>query len=492
MTDNSLESPLAFLERAFDGEPLEFDLTRYEQWWRDTGQSISEAIDQAGTPRLKMFDQRGRRIDQIGYDSGYRQMLASGYRAGIVWRVFSQNELTPFFHFGYLTAFFDPGLYCPYTVTLGLAHVLHKYGSQTLQQRFMPHLLKRDDSFWQGATWMTEIGGGSDLGATVKTHATPAGEGRWRLNGEKYFASNVGAELAVVAARPDDAPGGIHGLALFLVPRQRQDGTLNYHVRRLKDKIGTRSVPTGEVELRNSEAWLIGKASEGIYLIMEILNISRVANSIASIALAQRAIRDAARFAAGRELFGGYLIRKPMAKQQFRYRLSMLNAGFRLAWEAVDLLNNVWRLEPPYSDRYLLFRLVAHLAKYWTAEFAAQTAKWGMELHGGLGALAEFPPERHFREAMILNIWEGTPHRQMLDALQIMREKKAHHLLREHLASETPRALNEINEKIDTLLAMPEHMQEEKIEPLFRQLALTVAKRLLHRDRHAALSRSLP
>lgn len=234
------------------------------------------------------------------------------------------------------------------------------------------------------------------------------------------------------------------------------------------------------MELRDSEAWLLGKADQGVYLIMEILNLSRVANSVASVALAQRAISDAAAFAAHREVFGERLIRQPMARQQFRYRLALLNAGFRLAWEAVTLLNHVWTLEPPYSERYLLFRLVAHLAKYWTAEFAAQTAKWSMEIHGGLGVLAEFPAERHFREAMILAIWEGAPHRQMLDALQLMREKKAHKLLIAHLESHDPdrEEQDTLIRKIDSLLEMPVAMQEESFEPVFRRLAQFTAKSL--------------
>src|SRR5260370_945964 len=143
---------------------------------------------------------------------------------------------------------------------------------------------------------MTEIKGGSDLGAAVETIARPEGDG-WRLSGEKYFTSNAGAELAVVAARPEGASAGVRGLALFLVPRYRQDGELNYFVRRLKDKIATRSVPTGEVELKDSEGYLLGSADSGIYLILEVLNLSRVANSVVSVALAQRAMVGALSYA---------------------------------------------------------------------------------------------------------------------------------------------------------------------------------------------------
>jgi alkylation response protein AidB-like acyl-CoA dehydrogenase len=147
----------------------------------------------------------------------------------------------------YTISFHDPGICCPYTVSLGTALPLAKYGRTELQLCFLPQLSRKDDSVWQGATWMTEIKGGSDLGAAVETIARPSGDS-WQLTGDKYFASNAGAELAVVAARPMGAAAGARGLALFLVPRFRKDGGLNYFIRRLKDKIATRSVPTGEID----------------------------------------------------------------------------------------------------------------------------------------------------------------------------------------------------------------------------------------------------
>src|SRR5260370_4482082 len=163
---------------------------------------------------------------------------------------------------------------------------------------------------------MTEVEGGHVLGAGVKTVARPAAEG-WLLTGDKYFASNVGAELAVVAARPEGAQTGVRGLALFLVPRHRRNGKLNYFIRRLKDKIATRSVPTGEVELRDSEGYLLASADSGIYLILEVLNLSRVANSVVSVALAQRAMADALTYADCRTAFGKRIVDHPLLRHQF-------------------------------------------------------------------------------------------------------------------------------------------------------------------------------
>jgi acyl-CoA dehydrogenase len=289
MSFDALRSPVQFLQQV--GVRADQDwLREYEEWFEREGQGISDAVDRAGTPWLRMFDRFGARVDEILYSPEYWRMLKHGYRAGALWRVFErnseQNSLLPAYLLLYATGFYDPGLACPYTVSLSTACPLSKYGDAELKARFLPKMLQRDDGVWQGATWMTEIKGGSDLGAAVETVAQRDGS-KWRLTGDKYFASNAGAELAVVAARPEGAPQNVRGLSLYLVPRRGEDGQLNYRIRRLKDKIATRSVPTGEIELRQSEGWLLGQAEQGIYLILEVLNLSRVANSVGSVALAQ-------------------------------------------------------------------------------------------------------------------------------------------------------------------------------------------------------------
>jgi len=482
-----LASPLRFLESTQpDFHPPRW-LQEYQHWWPKEGQSISDAVDRAGTPWLRMFDRSGNRVDEILYPPDYWRMLKHGYQSGLLWRVTEENSL---FSAGlgiYITSFFDPGLACPYTVSLGTLVPLLKYGNVQVQRSFLPKLLSKDDSVWQGATWMTEIKGGSDLGNTVETIARPAGD-HWLLTGDKYFASNAGAELAVVAARPEGAPAGVRGLALFLVPRYREDGRLNYFIRRLKDKIATRSVPTGEIELRDSNAWLLGsddkpQSGNGIYLILEVLNASRVANSLGSVALAQRAMADALSCAQNRIAFGKPLIEQPLMRRQFEDHDRQLRSAAKLAWKSLELLNEVWQQKPPYSDRFHLFRLITHLAKYWTAELAVQTAKWAMEVHGGLGTLQEFRVERWLREAMILAIWEGPSHRQILDALEVMERKQAHQFLfRELSAAATASDLEVIESRVQRHLALPREEKEAGAEALMAQLAEFASDALLNRS----------
>ena len=133
----------------------------------------------------------------------------------------------------------------------------------------------------------------------------------------------------------------------------------------------------------------------------------------------------------------------------------------------------------PYSDRYHLFRLVAHLAKYWTAEFAVDTTKWAMEVHGGLGVLAEYGAERWLREAMILAIWEGTSHRQMLDGLEVMERKRAHKLLFQRLAEIAPsKELQDMESEVEQHLKLPREEKEALAEPFFRRFAALTAETL--------------
>lgn len=481
MNVDFVRSPSALLREMVGSTRYDAALQEYEAWWKREGQSISDAVDRARTPWLQAFNMAGERVDEILYVPEYWRMLKQGYKAGVVWRAFQDESLLPSYLLIYLTSFHDCGLSCPYTVSLSTAIPIRKFGDIRIRERFLPNLLREDDEVWQGATWMTEIKGGSDLGANVETLAVRDGNA-WRLTGDKYFASNAGAELAVVAARPKGALPGVRGLALFLLPRRRLDGALNYTIRRLKDKIATRSVPTGEIELRESEAYLLGSADEGIYLILEVLNVSRVANSLGSVGVAQRALADALKFAESRIAFGRPIIEHPLLRNQIEERIRDLRAAFALAWEAGRLLDEVWQQRRPYSDRYHLFRLLAHLAKYWTAEFAVQTAKWSIEVHGGLGVLEEFHVERWLREAMILAIWEGTAHRQLLDALEVIERKRAHQLLSEYLQSgDREPELREITEAIDAHLGSPPSERERRWEPLGTRLAQATAGVLLRR-----------
>ncbi|MEN3041625.1 MAG: acyl-CoA dehydrogenase family protein [Bacteroidia bacterium] len=465
--------PIAFLS-----EELRLNLSdrllAYQAWWETEGLPISLAIDRLGTPHLRQFTSTGERIDEILYPPNYTYLLDAGYSAGILYEVAEKHNWQLSFMLGFITSYYDPGLYCPYTVTFSAWAAIYKYYQGPRREEFLSTLSRKEPPFGQGGTWMTEIGGGSDLGNSVQTIARPVGE-FWLLTGDKYFASNVGADLAVVAARLESAPAGIKGLSLFIVPRERLHSVgRNYLVRRLKDKIGTRSVPTGEVELRDSEGYLVGDARQGIYYIMEVLNFSRVANSIGVVAHGLHALAQAYRFAQQRRVFGRFLVEQPLFRHELHQHYLQLKWAGALAWLTEQWLEAVWLEKPPYSERYLIFRLLTHLAKFWTAKVALQAAQWNLEVWAGLGTLTEFPPERIVRELLVTDIWEGTRHRHLLDAWEVL---KRYNLL-SHLQKlwDISAIDNSLISEIEQAIYRPEEDAVLFIEPLLTRLARVIGQ----------------
>ncbi len=385
------------------------------------GREIYQAayhIDQESPPVLIHHDLDGQRIDRVRLspvEAGILPKLAS-----ILLPPYQGGSWQHHFALGYLLA--DPGLYCILTITGQTAYALHKYAPQlaSIKEKLL------SGQYW-GATWMTENQGGNDLGAN-RTRAVVDSRGNWRLHdGDKYFASGAGlTDWALTTARPEGAPPGAKGLALFLLPRLTADGSLNFHVRRLKNKSATRAVPSGEVELVNAEALLIGDPKEGIYYTMEVLTVSRIANAIASMGIAAKSLLESQfrvrrRSAFGQTIMGHPLVRRDLAEMRVRQA-----GGLALAFMAVSQFDQVWQSKPPYPLPYHQARLWSHLAKNRTAEHASRITALAMELFGGLGFLEEFAVARWHREALITPIWEGTSNIQALELLEVIRKKKAH------------------------------------------------------------------
>ncbi len=386
-------------------------------------------VDQVATPRLMMFDLDGQRFDWVQLSAAHRQALQRLLGLGIVDAVFTARAPWRLHYaMGYLVA--DPGIYCTLILTVQTAYALYKYGDETLHRRYLPHYLEAEPAeAWYGATFYTETQGGSDLGAN---QAVAEREGdRWQISSlDKYFASNAGvADGALVTARPKGGAAGAKGLALFFVPAFREDGSPNYIIRRLKDKLGTRAVPTGEVELDHAEAYLIGELDKGIYTALEVLTLARLANSVAAVGIARKAYLEALRYTEKRSAFGKRLIDHPLVRKDLLEMEVELEANLLLAFKAVQQFDDHWQETPPYTPGYHYARLLAHLAKNMTADMSAWVTRMAMELHGGIGFLEEFPVARWHREALITPIWEGASNIQALDMMEVMAKKGAHEAL---------------------------------------------------------------
>jgi acyl-CoA dehydrogenase len=412
------------------------DWTRFraelEQFGALAGSTVLDVayhVDHDAPPVLVTHDLDGRRIDRVRLSPAEAQLwprLAAMNRAALG----PEASWHRYYTLGYLLA--DPGLYCLVTITGQTAYVIEKYAPRHAEWK---EALLAGRAV--GATWLTEVQGGSDVGANA-TRAERAGD-NWRLYGEKYFASGAGlTDLAVVTARPEGAPSGAKGIAVFLVPRLNRAGDLNFTVRRLKDKSATRAVPSGEVELNGSEAWLVGDPGQGIYYALEMLTVSRLANAMAAVGIGRKAQAEVLERVRRRRAFGRPLLDQPLVRRDLTDLAVRLAGGLALTFQAVDAFDRAWAERPPYSPAYQAARLYAHLAKARTADHAAATTAMAMELFGGLGFLEEYAVARWHREALITPIWEGPANVQALDLLEVLSRKQGDRVVEYWLSSASP------------------------------------------------------
>jgi alkylation response protein AidB-like acyl-CoA dehydrogenase len=436
-----IDKPFQAFLTYFLGKPI--DLFALGKFIGKELYEVSDYIDKRANPKHIVWSIAGERIDEVWLDLTERWILEKLLKDYSVNKS-PYKEEDWYKHFASIYLISDPGIACIITVTNQVAHVLYKYGEQELK-KYIPHLIGDIEPIMYGATWFTEIQGGSDLGAN-KTEAFYEGN-EWHINGEKYFASNAGiADLALVSARPKGSITGAKGLALFLVPRFNKDGKRNFLIRRLKEKSGTISVPTGEVEFHNSEAYLIGEKDKGIYYIMDTLNVSRIANSVGALGIARKAYLEAYYYSQIRSSFGKPLIEHPLIRKDLLDMEIAIEGAMALTFKAISEFQKCWKDQPPYSENYHYSRLLTHISKNLTAEVSAYVTKSTMEIHGGLGFLEEYPIERLHREALITSIWEGTSNIQALDMLEAIIKKKAH----EQLLKDMKNLMKEIQEEKET------------------------------------------
>ncbi|GAA5058577.1 hypothetical protein GCM10025751_41780 [Haladaptatus pallidirubidus] len=334
----------------------------------------------------------------------------------------------------YLLAYADVGLTCPVAMTAGVALVLERFDDGSLSD-FFDRLTTRDyDDLLQGAMFLTERQGGSDVVAT-ETVAEQADD-CWRLTGEKWFCSNVDSGAILTLARRPDARGGTAGLSLFLVPETKRDGEQNdYYIRRLKDKLGTVSVPTAEVEFRGTEAYLVGETESGFKYMSEMLNLERIANAFASCGLIGRALLESKVRAANREAFGQHIDRYPLMRRDLVEMAVAHEAATAFTFDAGKEFERYHRGD---EDAFALMRMLVPIAKSRTGRMAVDVASYAMEIQAGNGYVNDFITHRLLRDAQVLPIWEGTSNVLSLDVLRSMARENAHEP-----------ALNRVRERLD-------------------------------------------
>ncbi|SMG28204.1 acyl-CoA dehydrogenase family protein [Paraburkholderia susongensis] len=327
------------------------------------------------------------------------------------------------------------GLCCPVSMTDSLTRTLRRFGAPELVARFLPMLASRDfDTLYQGAMFMTEQAAGSDVAriatrAALETDAN--GERQWRLYGDKWFCSNADADLAMVLARPDGAPEGINGLGLFLLPKTLPDGSRNsYRIIRLKEKLGSRSMASGEIVLEGALAYLIGEVGRGFHQMADMINMSRLSNGVRAAGLMRRALTEALHIARNREAFGRKLISMPLMQRQL-VKMMLPAEQSRSMFMRIALLLQ----QADAGDRQAAkcVRILTPLIKFRACRDARRVTGDAMEVRGGTGYIEEWSDARLVRDAHLGSIWEGTSNIVALDIARAAKRDGALEPLRVYL-----------------------------------------------------------
>lgn len=388
-------------------------------------------IDHYGKPVLQPWNIMGQRIDYVRLAPEHYAVLKKLQDFGLISKMVSGEE-SIFYHFisGYVVS--DSGIFCTFTLTAQTAYALEKYGGRELREKYLRRFSDPEEP-WYGATFYSEIQGGSDLGANT-TSAVKDGE-KYRINGsDKYFASDAGiADAAIVTARLEGSPAGAKGISVFFVPARRVDGSLNYTIRRLKNKMGTVAVPTGEVEFSDSEGYLIGDGEHGIHIAMEILTISRIDDAIAAAGIARKALWEATLYANRRTAFGRKIVDHDLMLKDLVELEAELEAATVLSMITAKMFEQAVDSMPPYDDRYHLARIMSSITKNIASETSALVTRYAMEVVGGIGFFEEFPLAKFHRDSIVTSIWEGTSNIQALEMLEAIVKKKAGNLLLKNL-----------------------------------------------------------
>jgi alkylation response protein AidB-like acyl-CoA dehydrogenase len=304
-------------------------------------------------------------------------------------------------------------------MTDGAARTLLDAGNQELIDHALPHLPSRDPAtFWTSGQWMTERTGGSDVGAS-ETVAKKEGDG-WRLYGTKWFTSATTSQMTLTLGRPEgNGPGG-RGLALFFVELRDADGKLhNIEVNRLKDKLGTRKVPTAELTLNGTPATLVSETQNGIRNITPMLGITRTWNAVASAWAMRRAVALARDYANRRSAFGALLREKPLHQDTLATIAAEAEAAFLLSFRCAELLGKV-EAGTANEHESRLFRMITPITKLTTAKQAVAVISEALECFGGAGYVEDTGLPRILADAQVLPIWEGTTNVLSLDTLRAL------------------------------------------------------------------------
>jgi len=342
------------------------------------------------------------------------------HRAGVLGMTEPAHPLVKY-GITYLFVQAEFGLMCPVSVSDTSNFIIKRYGSEPLKKLLLDRLLSQDSAtMLKGTQFMTEKAGGSDVGA-LETEAERVGIGadsveRWKLHGQKWFCSHADADVAVLLARPRGAPPGTKGLGLFAMPRRLEDGSRNsYRIVRLKDKLGTRSMASGEIILDGAVAYLVGDATRGFKQMMEQVNLSRLSHGVRAAAMMRRCLNEALVVAHNRRAFGRAIGEYPLLRRQLMKIMLPTEQALSMYAFSADTMGKANAGDKNAAN---LLRILTPVYKFRACRDNIPVASTALEVRGGLGYIEEWATARLVRDAQVGTLWEGTSNINALDVVQ--------------------------------------------------------------------------
>jgi acyl-CoA dehydrogenase len=430
-------------------------------------------------PALDPYDGVGQRRGPVEHHPSYHDAGRIIYGSGVM----SAYGERPAPHRYILSLFYlsshvgEGGHNCPLACTAGAIRALQELGTPAQQERFLPGLLNPDwDRNFTGAQFLTEVQGGSDVGANG-TVAALQPDGSYRITGEKWFCSNIDAEVILMTARIEDGPAGTRGLGLFLVPAWLPDGRANdFRARRLKDKLGTRSMASAEVDFLGAWAEAIGPVEVGFRNMMQlVINTSRLYNAFSVAGMAHRACLVAEGYARHRRAFGAPVARYPLVQETLAHMLADAEASLAGSWLLAGLQERLDRGEAG-EDEQAFFRVALNVNKLRTAVLAHSIINSGIEVLGGNGAIESFSVlPRLLRDNVVCENWEGTHNTLRLQTLRDCKKMGIHHGFFRYLAPVLGEARTApVAAALEQALAAPPELATLLMRPIADKLATLV------------------
>lgn len=459
----------------------------YDRLGELAGGRLDELADIADKhqPVLHPRDRFGRDEEWIEYHPAYREMErvafvdlglhAMSHRAGVLGWAEAMPPIAKY-GFQYLFVQGEFGLMCPISLCDTTNYVLRRYGSDELKERLMPRMLSQDPAtMWKGSQFITEKAGGSDVGALESVARKENGE--WRLYGDKWFCSHADADMGLVLARPEGAQGGTRGLGLFAMPRRLDDGSRNaYRIVRLKDKLGTRSMASGEIRLEGAFAWQVGDLRNGLKQMLDQVNLSRLSHGVRAAAMMRRCLNEALCVARDRVAFGRTIGEMPLMRRQLLKLMVPTEQALSMYGWTADTMGHANRGQEGAAK---LLRILTPLYKFRACRDNIAVATGSMEARGGSGYIEDWVNARLVRDAQVGLLWEGTSNINALDAIgRAVAKLHAHETigaaLRARLdeAARLPRQFRErLGQLIDRAVAFASEASDPRNEKLARMAA---------------------